>query len=298
MRVLFTYMGAPTTPDEVEDFIFRFLYDVRRDIGLDVPGARAIIKGIAKARARTVKGHYGAIGGKSPLVEHMGEIAELVSKRTGYDIRLGMCYSRPLLEELDWEFDLVFPMYHVYSSSTTERCLIKIRELFGEKPYVKEWWSNWKFIAWVRRNIERGLVESGFESPYVVLSVHSLPKRVIERGDPYERSHRRLAERVMEAFDLEWGIAFQSRFGKGEWLGPEVPEVLEMLKEKGVEAVLVYPLSFIVENVETLYELDIEYRSFAEDLGLRFYRAKLNHRDDYLISAIAEEIRRWEDGKA
>ncbi|WP_457751690.1 ferrochelatase [Thermococcus sp.] len=298
MRILFTYMGAPTTPDEVEDFIFRFLYDVRKDIRLDVPGAKAIIRGIAKARARTVRGHYDVMGGKSPLVEYIGEIANIVSNKTGHEIRLGMCYSRPLLEELNWDFDIVFPLYHVYSSSTTERCLIKIRELFGEKPYVREWWNNERFIAWVRRNIEKGLVESGFENPYVILSVHSLPRKVVERGDPYEKSHRELAKRVMKPTDLEWEMAFQSRFGKGDWLGPGVDAVLEKLKEDGVDEVIVYPLSFLVENVETLYELDVEYGELAKKLGLKFYRAKLNHRHDFLISTIAEEIGRWENGEA
>ncbi len=290
MRVLFTYMGAPTEPDEIEDFIFRFLYDVRHHIGLDVPGAKAIIKGIAKVRARQVREHYAVMGGRSPLVDYMAEITNAVSERTGHEIRLGMCYSRPLLEELNWDFDLVFPLYHVYSSSTTERCLVKIRELFGEKPYIKEWWGNEKFVRWVRRNIETGLNESGFEKPYVILSVHSLPKRVIDEGDPYEKNHRELAKMLMEAFDLPWEIAFQSRFGKGEWLGPGVPEVLERLKLEGVKEVLVYPLSFLVENVETLYELDVEYREIAERLGLNYYRAKLNHRDPLLAEAIAEVI--------
>ncbi len=290
MRVLFTYMGAPTTKDEIEDFIFRFLYDVRHHIGLDVPGAKVVIKGIAKARARQVRGHYDVIGGRSPLVEYMTEIARAVSEKTGHEVRLGMCYSRPLLEELDWDFDLVFPLYHVYSSSTTERCLAKIRELFGEKPYVMEWWDNAKFIRWVQRNIETGLEDSGFEEPYVILSVHSLPKRVIDEGDPYERTHRKLAERVMKAFDLPWEIAFQSKFGRGQWLGPEVPEVLERLKSEGVSEVLVYPLSFIVENIETLYELDVEYGEVAERLGLRYKRAGLNHRDPLLSEAIAEVI--------
>ena len=290
MRVLFTYMGAPTEPDEIEDFIFRFLYDVRHHIGLDVPGAKAIIKGIAKVRARQVREHYAVMGGRSPLVDYMAEIANAVSERTGHEIRLGMCYSRPLLEELNWDFDLVFPLYHVYSSSTTERCLVKIRELFGEKPYIKEWWGSEKFVRWVQRNIERGLKESGFEEPHVILSVHSLPKRVIDEGDPYEKSHRELAERVMKAFDLPWEIAFQSRFGKGEWLGPGVQEVLERLKSEGVKEVLVYPLSFLVENVETLYELDVEYKEVADRLGLKYYRAKLNHRDPLLSEAIAEVI--------
>ncbi len=290
MRVLFTYMGAPTEPDEIEDFIFRFLYDVRYHIGLNVPGAKAIIKGIAKARARQVRGHYKVIGGKSPLVEYMMEIAGAVSEKTGHEVRLGMCYSRPLLEELNWDFDLVFPLYHVYSSSTTERCLAKIRELFGEKPYVREWWDNAKFIRWVQRNIKTGLEDSGFEEPYVILSVHSLPKRVIDEGDPYERTHRKLAERVMKAFDLPWEIAFQSKFERGQWLGPEVPEVLERLKSEGVSEVLVYPLSFIVENIETLYELDVEYGEVAERLGLRYKRAGLNHRDPLLSEAVAEVI--------
>ncbi len=290
MRVLFTYMGAPTEPDEIEDFIFRFLYDVRHHIGLDVPGAKAIIKGIAKVRARQVREHYAVMGGRSPLVDYMNEIAKAVSEKTGHEIRLGMCYSRPLLEELNWDFDLIFPLYHVYSSSTTERCLVKIRELFGEKPYVKEWWGNEKFVRWVQRNIERGLKESGFENPYIILSVHSLPKRVIDEGDPYEKSHRELAERAMKAFDMPWEIAFQSRFGKGEWLGPGVPEVLEGLKSEGVKEVLVYPLSFLVENVETLYELDVEYKEVADRLGLKYYRAKLNHRDPLLSEAIAEVI--------
>ncbi|ASJ02030.1 ferrochelatase [Thermococcus profundus] len=290
MRILFTYMGAPTTPDEIGDFIFRFLYDVRHHIGLDVPGARVIIKGIAKARARQVKSHYDAIGGKSPLVDYMREIAEGVSERTGYEIELGMCYSRPLLEEIEGPFDLVFPMYHVYSSSTTERCLVKIRELFGEVPYVREWYENGKFVVWVRENIRAGLKESGFENPYVILSVHSLPKRVIDEGDPYLESHQKLAKTVMEAFDSPWEIAFQSKFGKGEWLGPDVPEVLERLKGEGVEEVLVYPLSFLVENIETLYELDVEYKEVADKLGLKYYRARLNHRSPLLIEAISEVI--------
>ncbi|WP_297416613.1 ferrochelatase [Thermococcus sp.] len=290
MRVLFTYMGAPTEPDEIEDFIFRFLYDIKHHIGLDVPGARAIIKGIAKARARQVREHYAFMGGKSPLVEYMEEIAKAVSEKTGHEIRLGMCYSKPLLEELNWDFDLIFPLYQVYSSSTTERCLVRIRELFGEKPYVKEWWDNEKFVRWVQGNIKTGLKESGFEEPYVILSVHSLPKRVIEEGDPYEKSHRRLAERVMKAFDLPWEIAFQSKFGKGEWLGPEVPDVLEKLKLEEVNEVLIYPLSFLVENVETLYELDVEYKEVADRLGLRYYRVGLNHRDPLLSEAIVEVI--------
>ena len=290
MRVLFTYMGAPTEPDEIEDFIFRFLYDVRHHIGLDIPGAKAVIKGIAKARARQVRGHYRVMGGRSPLVDYMREIAEKVGEKTGHEIELGMCYSKPLLEELDWDFDLVFPMYHVYSSSTTERCLTKIRELFGEKPYVKDWWNNGSFIRWVQKNIETGLEESGFKEPHVILSVHSLPRRVIEQGDPYLKGHQMLAERVMDAFDLQWGIAFQSKFGKGEWLGPEVPEVLKRLKEEGIGEILVYPLSFIVENVETLYELDVEYRKVADALGLKYYRVRLNHRDPLLSEAIAEVI--------
>jgi ferrochelatase len=290
VRVLFTYMGAPTTPDEVEDFIFRFLYDVRHHIGLDVPGARTIIKGIAKAWARQVKSHYAVMGGRSPLVDYMREIAEAVGKKTGYEIELGMCYSKPFLEELSGTFDLVFPMYHVYSSSTTERCLIKIRELFGNVPYVREWHDNEEFIAWIRRNIETGLRESGFENPHVILSVHSLPKRVIEEGDPYLRSHEKLAKKVMEGFDLPWEIAFQSKFGKGEWLGPEVPEVLRRLKDEGIEEVLVYPLSFIVENVETLYELDVEYKEVADELGLKYHRTRLNHRDPLLSNAIVEVI--------
>ncbi len=94
----------------------------------------------------------------------------------------------------------------------------------------------------------------------------------------------------MKAFDLPWEIAFQSRFGKGEWLGPGVSEVLERLKSEGIKEVLVYPLSFIVENIETLYELDIEYKEVADRLGLKYYRVKLNHRDPLLIDAIAEVI--------
>ncbi len=290
MRVLFTYMGAPTEPDEIEDFIFRFLYDIRHHIGLDVLGAKAIIRSIAKVRARRVREHYAVMGGRSPLVNYMGEIAKAVSERTGHEIRLGMCYSKPLLEELNWDFDMVLPLYHVYSSSTTERCLVKIKELFGKKLYVRDWYENEKFVKWVQRNIEIGLRESGFEDPYVLLSVHSLPRRVIEEGDPYLKSHEALAGRVMAPFDLPWEIAFQSRFGKGDWLGPGVSEVLQRLKSEGVGEVLVYPLSFLVENVETLYELDVEYKRSAEMLGLKYYRAKLNHRDPLLTEAIAEVI--------
>ena len=292
VRTLFVYMGAPEGPGEVRDYVYRFLWDVREHIGLAGPNADAVISRIADAEARRVAPRYEAVGG-SPVVRNLRELVEQAASIAGVEPVIGMCYSRPLLEDLELEGRFgVFPLYPVYSAATTERCLLRVRELWGDRPYVREWWRNRRFIEWVRRSVYRAVGESGFSKPHVVLTVHSIPARLVEEGDPYLDSYRALVREALAGAPWGYTLAFQSVHGKRGWLGPSVPEVLRALAESGAEEVVVYPVGFITENVETLYELDVEYRGVAEELGLRYYRGRIDHRDPLLVEAVAEEAGR------
>ena len=129
-----------------------------------------------------------------------------------------------------------------------------------------------------------------------MLTAHSLPKRVVASGDPYEREARAAAagvvDRVGGAF-AETRVAFQSQgFGDGEWLGPGIPETLDALRGK-VKRVVFAPIGFLADHVEILYDLDVEAKAMAEERGIAFARSEsLDDADDFVavLAAIAREL--------
>jgi len=113
----------------------------------------------------------------------------------------------------------------------------------------------------------------------VVYSAHSLPVSFIEEGDPYLDQLKETMVAVEKLTGLAGRLCFQSRSGPVRWLAPSTPEMLAELAGQGVKAVLMVPISFVSDHVETLYEIDIQYRRLAEDLGLKLARAaSLNDR--------------------
>jgi len=284
-------MGAPSGPGEVYDYVYRFLWDTRRHTGLWRLGEEGIRR-IARAEAARVAPLYEAIGG-SPLVESLRWLAGEAAGAAGAEAVVGFCYARPLLEDLDVDGGFaVVPLYPVYSAATTGRCFKKAEALWGPVARVEEWWREPGYLEWVSAGLRRGVEESGFDEPHVLFTVHSIPRRLVEAGDPYLSSYLGIAERVAGGLGLRYTVAFQSIHGKRGWLGPGVEETLERLAGEGVGEVVVYPLSFVAENFETLYELDVEARGAAERLGVSFYRVRLRHRDPRLVEALAAAARR------
>jgi ferrochelatase len=126
----------------------------------------------------------------------------------------------------------------------------------------------------------------------VILTAHSLPSVVIERGDTYQVEFERMVAAVLEAAGIEGVIAYQSQGQSGDrWLGPSLLERMTAAKAAGMSSVLVAPLGFLSEHVETLFDLDIEARAQAEGLGLEFLRLEAPGTAEGLISAMQSAVR-------
>jgi len=151
------------------------------------------------------------------------------------------------------------------------------------------------FIEAVAEKVQKGLgaLPEGVKGKTkIIFSAHSLPVSYIENGDPYVEQFEFTAQKIADKLQLEnWCIAYQSKGGgQGEWLGPMVEEIMDEAKKEGFSDILVIPVGFVSDHVETLYDIDIAQREHAKSLGLGFYRtASLNTADSF-TKALAELV--------
>ena len=127
---------------------------------------------------------------------------------------------------------------------------------------------------------------------WVVFTAHSLPSRILDEGDPYKEQLLETSRLVAERAGLDrWSFAFQSASATGEpWLGPDVLEELDRLHADGVESVLVAPVGFVSDHLEILWDLDIEAKEHAAELGLELERIELPNDDPAFVRALAEVV--------
>ncbi|WP_457680706.1 ferrochelatase [Thermovibrio sp.] len=300
--VLLSYMGAPRNLKEIKPFLYRLFSD-RDLINFGVPPflQKPLAYLISTFRAPKVKPQYEAIGGGSPLVKYSLEQGELLSRELGLPVFVGMLYSEPLIERVCKDivkkgFEKVYhiTLYPQYSLATAGACLRDGRKFLSGRVEVKEvksWADNPDYISWIRKSIEEELPEN-LEGTVLLFSAHSLPRYLVkEKGDPYPWEVLKTVEKVMENFKgLPYKVGYQSKVGPIEWLEPSTEEVLKKLKQEGFKKVVVFPISFVSEHVETLYELDFEYKEVAKELGLEYRRVKLNHKAPLLIKALKGEV--------
>ncbi|MEO2067886.1 MAG: ferrochelatase [Desulfurobacteriaceae bacterium] len=298
--VLLTYMGAPSNLSEIRPFLYKLFSD-RDLINFGVPAflQKPLAFLISTFRAPKVKPQYKAIGGGSPLVKYTQEQAKILEEETGIKTFVGMLYSEPLLEkvvkeilEFKPEKLYVLTLYPHYSRATAGACIRDVRKYLQGKVnfvFTKSWCDNLFYIKWIQELIEREIQK--LKEPFILFSAHSLPKYFVEQGDIYVKEIERTVNLVMEKFKgFPFEISYQSKVGPIEWLEPSVEETLEKLAKNGIKEVLVFPISFVSEHIETLFELDIEYKELAENLGLRLSRVKLDHKHPLLIKALTSEV--------
>ncbi|RMF14073.1 MAG: ferrochelatase [Candidatus Dadabacteria bacterium] len=315
LGVVLLNLGGPETLDDVRPFLFRLFRDP--DI-IPLPKwlrwlSWPIAWLIATFRAPKSREAYASIGGGSPLRRTNEAVAHKLRARLearGLNVRVevAMRYWHPLtevavarLKEAGCERILCLPMYPQYSTTTTMssyrafwRALRKARWA-PEVTRVLDYHLDPRYLDCVARRIEAALVQ--LSEPYgdacVLFSAHSIPQdRVDQEGDPYpehvEAMCAALAVRLPDG--LKWELAYQSRVGPVEWIGPQVPDAIERLAAEGVRRVIVVPVSFVSEHVETLEELDQEYRHLAESLGITQFLRVATVQDDDDFVAFLEEL--------
>lgn len=302
-------MGGPDSVEAVEPFLYNLFSD--RDLIHLPAGAllqRPFARLISHFRAKRVRESYRAIGGSSPLREWTERQAAGIAGRLGPAFRpyVAMRYWSPTAAEAvrrmrgdGVERAVVLSMYPHYTGATTGSSLGDFRRAVAEfhpelKCTVIEQWYDWPgYLDSLANRIREGidaLPEEGRRRAKILFSAHALPQNFIDRGDPYLEHVLETVKGTMERVgEIPWRLGFQSRSGPVKWMEPDTVAVLDQLAAEGHDTVLMVPISFVSDHIETLHEIDLEYAGHARGKGIRnFGRSpSLNDHPDFLDAMAA-----------
>ncbi|RLN33897.1 ferrochelatase-1, chloroplastic [Panicum miliaceum] len=295
--VLLLNLGGPETLDDVQPFLFNLFADP--DI-IRLPRLfrflqRPLAKLISTFRAPKSKEGYASIGGGSPLRKITDEQANalkiaLETKNLHANIYVGMRYWYPFTEEAIDQIKkdkitklVVLPLYPQYSISTSGSSIRVLQNIVKEDSYfaglpisiIESWYQHDGYVKSMADLIEKEL--SAFSNPEEVMiffSAHGVPLTYVEdAGDPYRDQMEDCIALIMGELRSRGilnshTLAYQSRVGPVQWLKPYTDEVLVELGQKGVKSLLAVPVSFVSEHIETLEEIDMEYKELALESGI------------------------------
>ena len=307
--VCLLYMGGPERLEEVQPFLKALFSD--RDL-IQLPGGallqRAFARLIAARRAPRVKQRYARIGGGSPLVATTRQQARLLQARlasTGdFRVEVAMRYSEPRAEravaslaEQGVRRCVALPLYPHYSSATTGSSHKDLRRALAASGAsirlleIDDFHDNDRYLDALAARVNEGLEGLGGEVT-VLFSAHSLPRRLVQRGDPYQRQVEATVAGIVERLELKrWRLGYQSRSGPVRWLDPDTLQLIDELARGGERRLLVVPVSFVSDHIETLHEIDVEMRHYAAQRGIEtFARAPSLNDDDAFIEALQQLV--------
>ena len=308
-------LGGPERIQDVGPFLYNLFADPEI-IRLPIPALQKPLAWlISTLRSNKSQEAYRSIGGGSPLRritdQQARELQSLLRQRqvdaTTY---VAMRYWHPFTESAvaDMKADgieqvVVLPLYPHFSISTSGSSFRELQRLrqgderFAQLPLraIRSWHDHPGYLKAMAQLIEREIDACVDPSTaHVFFSAHGVPKSYVEEaGDPYQKEIESCADLIMKTLGREnpWTLAYQSRVGPVEWLQPYTEEALEELGEKGVKELVVVPISFVSEHIETLEEIDIEYREIATEAGVsNFRRVPALDTDPTFIASLADLV--------
>lgn len=289
--VLLLAHGSPDSVDEIPEF----LSQITR--GRPVP----------PEVVEEVKHRYGLIG-RSPLTQLTLQQGRLLAEELKVPVYVGMRNWKPFIADTlramkaDGIARAVVICLAPQNSRTSVGLYRAALNLEGDAPFAVDFIESWHdhpslieaFADKFRTGWKRARKEMSAPVP-VIFTAHSVPQRTIAEGDPYEAQTQETALLVAGAVGLapdDWKFAFQSQgMSGGAWLGPTVESTILRLKEKGHRGVFVQPIGFLCDHVEVLYDIDIGFKKFAEDEGLRLWRAESLNDSPLLTAALSDLAR-------
>ena len=287
LGVVLLNMGGPSTAADIRSFL-RNMFRDRAILPMPAPARYALAELIAQLRFFRVRGQYAQIGGGSPIVSITRAQADalrraLAEEGVEADVTVAMRYTPPRAEEALLALSphvrhsvVALPLYPQFSFATTASSLDDLAEAaqrLGLSPPVpiRSWHDEPSYLDDLADRIRDALRDAP-PGVVVLFSAHGLPERSIRRGDPYRTQIDETISGVVERLcDAAWRIGFQSRVGPIRWTGPDTLEVVEKLGREG-RPVLVVPIAFVSEHVETLYELDVLVGKHARAHGVPWYK--------------------------
>jgi protoporphyrin/coproporphyrin ferrochelatase len=311
MAIILFQLGGPDSQAAVEPFLYNLFCDP--DI-INFPGAflarKALARLISTRRSKVVGQHYAAIGGGSPirrLTELQGRALE-AALRPHLNARaiVAMRYWHPdtceaisTLESAPYDELVLLPLYPHYSFATTGSSLKEWNRLYAAKVpvhLINHFFDHPDYIASIVDRINSVLVQlPRSEEVHLVFSAHGLPIALVEKGDPYPQQIEQTVELVRQlgAWRNPHVLCFQSKVGPQKWLQPSLSGTIEAMALDGVKRMLVIPMSFLTEHIETLHEINIEAREEAAGLGVTdFHMMPALNDSPLLIRSLADLVLR------
>ena len=253
---------------------------------------------------------YRAIGGKSPLLALTKAQAKGLEERVGLPTYVGQKHAAPSIPDAVTTINedrikqtvriVLAPHYSTMSIGDYARRANRAAEetgWSGKLDMVDSWHLEPGYINFLEREVKKALEslpEQARREAIVLFTAHSLPEKILQAQDPYPRQLEDTARAVAEGAGIErWRVGWQSA-GRTEvpWLGPDVLEILSQLAADNVSGVVVCPCGFVADHLEVLYDVDIEAKEVADDLGIALARTASPNDDPMFLDALATVVRR------
>lgn len=314
--IMMLNLGGPETTEDVHDFLLRLFLD--KDL-IPLPAQNRLAPWIAKRRTPKIQEQYEKIGGGSPIRmwtdkqgEGMVKLLDKMSPQTGpHKYYVGFRYAHPLTEDTlnQMERDgveqaIAFTQYPQYSCSTTGSSLNSIYRHYQKNGGSKMKWSvidRWPvhsgltqaFANNIKAELEK-FPEDVKDDVVIIFSAHSLPLKVVGRGDPYPYEVAATVQAVMHQLQYShpYRLVWQSKVGPLPWLSPQTDEVIKGFAKLGRKNLLLVPIAFTSDHIETLHELDLEYAgAVAKECGISNIRRAASLNDNpVFIKALADIV--------
>ncbi len=301
-------LGGPDSLDAIEPFLMNLFSD--KDIFKIPVGQKLFAKIISNRRAPKVQKQYELIGGKSPINDWTEKQRSMLENELrefnpNIDVYTAMRYWNPLTKETagqianrNYEKILLLPLYPHYSISTTGSSFNEWKRVFPSDTenhiFVNNYYKNTYYIKAINNRIDETLTRfpETANDIQLVFSAHGTPVSMVNKGDPYSHQIKETIELVMKNrnFSHEYHLCFQSKVGPVKWLEPSTDQMIEKLAKDGKKNLLIIPISFTSDHVETLFELNIEYRHVADALDVNNYIVMEGLNDSALFISALKDI--------
>lgn len=315
--VLLFNLGGPEKLEDVRPFLYNLFSDPDIIRIKNKWLRKSVAWWIAATRNKKSSAYYTQIGGGSPLRRITDAQAAALKIRLAQDgftteVYVGMRCWHPTIDEALASIErdgithlVVLPLFPQFSVTTSGSCMNYFNAQLRQKDslrsvqagYVTRWFDEPGYIDAMVELIRAEFSQFPNAEPqaiHVLYSAHSIPKRYIDEGDPYLDHTRHTVEMINEKLGNKspWTLAFQSKVGPVKWLEPSTEEIINVLGRRGTPQLLIVPISFVSDHIETLYEIDIQYRKQARKAGIAHFRraASLNVNETF-ISALAAIVK-------
>jgi ferrochelatase len=263
---------------------------------------------------------YRLIGGRSPILDITTRQAEFLESTLNdgsgvidqlFRVYVGMRYWHPLIEEIVSQIHkdgikklVAISMYPHYSAATTGSALSRLREIISGYPIkvssITSWFDHPLYIDALGDVIKKGLKSFGITSELrtqnselnipVLFSAHNLPENLIKAGDPYVNQIQGTIGEIKKKLNIQWHLSYQSKSGPVKWLDPSTEEVIKRFAEMGYKRILLVPISFVSDHIETLFEIDVLYKNIAKRLGIVLKRTDSLNTNPLFIKALKDLV--------